>query len=97
MYVTATVTAGIAALDRAALAAASATGLVPVFGTCAGTDRAHQRVVGGARLFALMDIGVERNAYGRQVDSFEADITINGIDHPVRGAVHPRPAHHRRG
>ncbi len=32
-----------------------------------------------------MDIGVERNAYGRQVESFEADLDVTGIDHPVRG------------
>ena len=32
-----------------------------------------------------MDITVRRNAYGRQVDSFEADLDVRGIDHPVRG------------
>ena len=32
-----------------------------------------------------MDIGVERNAYGRQVESFEADVDVAGIEHPVRG------------
>jgi 5'-phosphate synthase pdxT subunit len=58
---------------------------MPVFGTCAGMIVLAERVVGGAPLFALMDIGVERNAYGRQDDSFEADIAVDGIDHPVRG------------
>ena len=43
------------------------------------------RVAGGEPLFGLMDIGVERNAYGRQVESFEADLDVIGIDHPVRG------------
>lgn len=33
----------------------------------------------------LMDIVVRRNAFGRQVASFEADLDIEGIDHPVRG------------
>jgi pyridoxal 5'-phosphate synthase pdxT subunit len=45
---------------------------------------AHQ-VDGGEPLFDLMDIEVRRNAYGRQVDSFEADLDVRGIDHPVRG------------
>ena len=43
------------------------------------------RVLGGDPLFAVMDIGVERNAYGRQVESFEADVVVAGIEHPVRG------------
>jgi pyridoxal 5'-phosphate synthase pdxT subunit len=58
---------------------------MPVFGTCAGMIVLAERVQGGDPLFALMDIGVERNAYGRQVDSFEADLAVRGIDHPVRG------------
>ena len=32
-----------------------------------------------------MDIGVQRNAYGRQVDSFEDEVDVEGIDHAVRG------------
>ena len=44
-----------------------------------------ERVEGGEPLFALMDIGVQRNAYGRQVDSFEADVDVRGIPHLVRG------------
>jgi 5'-phosphate synthase pdxT subunit len=58
---------------------------MPVLGTCAGMIVLAQRVTGGDPLFSLMDIGVERNAYGRQVDSFEADLEVRGIDHPVRG------------
>jgi 5'-phosphate synthase pdxT subunit len=58
---------------------------MPVFGTCAGMIVLAERVVGGDPLFAVMDIGVERNAYGRQVDSFEADVDVEGIEHPVRG------------
>ncbi len=42
-------------------------------------------VLGGEPLFELMDITVRRNAYGRQVDSFETDIEVLGVDHPVRG------------
>jgi pyridoxal 5'-phosphate synthase pdxT subunit len=58
---------------------------MPVFGTCAGTIVLAERVEGLAPLFSLIDITVQRNAYGRQVDSFEADLEVQGIDHPVRG------------
>jgi pyridoxal 5'-phosphate synthase pdxT subunit len=33
----------------------------------------------------LVDVTVRRNAYGRQVDSFEADVDVEGVDHRVRG------------
>jgi 5'-phosphate synthase pdxT subunit len=52
---------------------------MPVLGSCAGLimlDRAH---------LALMDIRAERNAFGRQVRSFEADVELAGID---GGTVH---------
>lgn len=58
---------------------------MPIFGTCAGMIVLAQRVIGGEPLFGVMDIGVQRNAYGRQIDSFEDDVTVEGIDHPVRG------------
>jgi 5'-phosphate synthase pdxT subunit len=51
----------------------------PVFGTCAGMivlDRRHLR---------LVDLEVERNAYGRQVASFEADLALTGEDAPLHG------------
>jgi 5'-phosphate synthase pdxT subunit len=51
----------------------------PLFGTCAGMilfDRAH---------LGLLDLEVERNAYGRQVASFEADVELDGEDEPIRG------------
>ena len=51
----------------------------PVFGTCAGmilVDRAH---------LGLADIEVDRNAYGRQVASFEADLSLDGDERPFRG------------
>jgi 5'-phosphate synthase pdxT subunit len=50
-----------------------------LLGTCAGMilfDRAHLR---------LLDVEVERNAYGRQVASFEADIDLEGDADPLRG------------
>jgi pyridoxal 5'-phosphate synthase pdxT subunit len=51
----------------------------PVFGTCAGmilVDRAH---------LGLADLEVDRNAYGRQVASFEADLALEGDERPFRG------------
>jgi 5'-phosphate synthase pdxT subunit len=58
---------------------------MPILGTCAGMIVLARRVVGGEALLGLMDIGVRRNAYGRQVDSFESDLVVEGIDHRVRG------------
>jgi 5'-phosphate synthase pdxT subunit len=58
---------------------------MPILGTCAGMIVLAERVEGGEPLFGLFDITVRRNAYGRQVDSFEADVDVAGIDHPVRG------------
>jgi 5'-phosphate synthase pdxT subunit len=58
---------------------------MPVIGTCAGMIVLAERVQAGEALFGVMDITVRRNAYGRQVDSFEADLDVRGIDHPVRG------------
>jgi 5'-phosphate synthase pdxT subunit len=51
----------------------------PVFGTCAGLillDRDH---------LGLVDVAVSRNAYGRQVASFEADLELAGEEEPLRG------------
>ena len=58
---------------------------MPILGTCAGMIVLARTVLGGEPLFALMDVTVRRNAYGRQVDSFEADLDVDGIEHPVRG------------
>jgi pyridoxal 5'-phosphate synthase pdxT subunit len=58
---------------------------MPILGTCAGMIVLAHEVDGGEPLFDLMDIEVRRNAYGRQVDSFEADLDVRGVDHRVRG------------
>jgi pyridoxal 5'-phosphate synthase pdxT subunit len=58
---------------------------MPILGTCAGMIVMAKEVIGGDPLFALMDLTVRRNAYGRQVDSFEADLAVTGVKHAVRG------------
>jgi 5'-phosphate synthase pdxT subunit len=58
---------------------------MPILGTCAGMIVLAHEVDGGEPLFDLMDIEVRRNAYGRQVDSFETDLDVRGVDHRVRG------------
>ena len=58
-------------------------GGMPVFGTCAGMIVMATEVEGGEALLKLIDLTVIRNAYGRQVDSFEADVDVRGVG-PVR-------------
>jgi 5'-phosphate synthase pdxT subunit len=50
-----------------------------VLGTCAGM------IVLGRDHLGLADVEVDRNAYGRQVRSFEADVELSGDDRPFRG------------
>jgi 5'-phosphate synthase pdxT subunit len=58
---------------------------MPILGTCAGMIVLATEVLDGDPLFGLLDLTVRRNAYGRQVESFEADLEVRGIAHPVRG------------
>ena len=58
---------------------------MPMLGTCAGMIVMARRVDGGEPLLDLVDVAVRRNAYGRQVESFEADVDVRGISQPVRG------------
>jgi 5'-phosphate synthase pdxT subunit len=60
---------------------------LPAFGTCAGMILLGADVLDGRtdqRCFGAVDIDVRRNAFGRQVDSFEADLSIGAIDDPDR-------------
>ncbi len=60
-------------------------GGMPLYGTCAGMIMMARRLVEGDQpLLGLMDITVRRNAYGRQVDSFETDILIRDIPEAER-------------
>ncbi|WP_319414929.1 pyridoxal 5'-phosphate synthase glutaminase subunit PdxT [Marispirochaeta aestuarii] len=59
---------------------------LPVFGTCAGMILMAKEIVGREQFkLNLLDISVERNAYGRQIDSFEAE-----FEHslPLQGPLH---------
>ena len=62
-------------------------GGMPAFGTCAGMILLGREVLDGRpdqRCYGAVDITVRRNAFGRQVDSFEADLDVAGIDEPDR-------------
>jgi 5'-phosphate synthase pdxT subunit len=68
---------------RTPLAAMLADGLA-VFGTCAGMILLARDVLDGQpeqQAFGVADVAVRRNGYGRQVDSFETDIDVVGLDH----------------
>jgi 5'-phosphate synthase pdxT subunit len=61
---------------------------LPAFGSCAGMILLADRVLGaieGQRTLGGVDVTVRRNAFGRQVDSFETDLEIEGVD---GGPVH---------
>jgi 5'-phosphate synthase pdxT subunit len=63
----------------------------PILGTCAGMillDRSH---------LGLVDLDVERNAFGRQVASFEADLALEGEEEPLRGVFIRAPRVRRAG
>lgn len=71
---------------------------LPVLGTCAGmiflasaTKRYEQPQLG------VLDVVVERNAFGRQVDSFEAALDVVGLDHPVHAVFIRAPWIHKVG
>jgi pyridoxal 5'-phosphate synthase pdxT subunit len=65
----------------------------PVFGTCAGM------ILLGRDHLGLVDVAVDRNAYGRQVSSFEADLELAGEGEPLRGVFirAPRVREHGPG
>lgn len=64
---------------------------MPTFGSCAGMIMLADRLVGGCdgqRTLGGLDVTVRRNAFGRQVDSFEDDLTVtvlrDGVTRPIR-------------
>ncbi len=71
---------------------------LPVFGSCAGLIMLADRLedgAGGQRTFGGIDMTARRNAFGRQVDSFERDVTLrlgdNADERHVSRGVHPGP------
>jgi 5'-phosphate synthase pdxT subunit len=63
----------------------------PILGTCAGL------IVLDSQHLGLLDVDVRRNAYGRQVASFEADLDLAGEDEPLRGVFIRAPRVERVG
>jgi len=59
----------------------------PMLGTCAGMILLAGRLTDGEEpVLGLLDVAVERNAYGRQLDSYEADVDLPAIGHePLHG------------
>ena len=60
-------------------------GGLPAFGTCAGMILLADRIEGGTadqETIGGLDVVVRRNAFGRQVDSFEAELAVTGFDAP---------------
>ena len=62
---------------------------LPVFGTCAGLIMLADTItdgISGQETFGGLDVVVQRNAFGNQVDSFEVDLPFAGIDGTVHAA-----------
>jgi 5'-phosphate synthase pdxT subunit len=73
---------------------------MPVFGTCAGMILLATEVLDGRsdqRSFGAVDLTVRRNAFGRQVASFETDLAVNGLDAPFRAVFIRAPGVERVG
>jgi 5'-phosphate synthase pdxT subunit len=84
---------------RDPLVAALAGGL-PAYGSCAGMILLAAEVLDGPpdqQTFGGLDITVRRNAFGRQVDSFEADLELSGIDGPMHAVFIRAPWVERSG
>ena len=63
---------------------------MPTYGSCAGMILLAERIEGataGQESFGGLDITVRRNAFGRQVDSFESDLLMKGITAPALRAI----------
>ena len=68
---------------------------LPTFGTCAGLIMLANEITGGIEgqeTFGGLDVTVQRNAFGNQLDSFEAEIEMAGISNPVHAAFIRAPS-----
>jgi 5'-phosphate synthase pdxT subunit len=73
---------------------------MPVLATCAGLILLAEGVQDGRADqvgFGVLDVDVRRNAFGRQVDSFEAELDVVGFDHPFHGVFIRAPIVERAG
>jgi 5'-phosphate synthase pdxT subunit len=72
---------------------------MPVWGTCAGMILLAREIVGGEPdgRIGLMDLTVQRNAFGRQVDSFEVDLDFEGLERPIHAVFIRAPLVQRLG
>lgn len=64
---------------------------MPAYGSCAGMILLADRVLGGIegqQTLGGLDVTVRRNAFGRQVDSFETDLVIEGVEDSATAPVH---------
>ena len=80
--------------------AARARAGMPLYGTCAGMILMASEIVGPAAAphrLGIMDCAVRRNAYGRQVDSFEADLDVEGLSEPFTAVFIRAPVVERVG
>jgi len=66
---------------------------IPIWGTCAGMILLAKDIGHEQPLIGVMDIVVERNAFGRQVDSFEIDLPIPALEAVSTPEEHGRPFH----
>jgi pyridoxal 5'-phosphate synthase pdxT subunit len=75
-----------------------AAGGAPIFGTCAGMIVLANEIGGEEPILPLIDVAVRRNAFGRQLDSFEADLPVPVLgDQPVHGVFIRAPIIERTG
>ena len=83
---------------EAPIRAAAQAGM-PVWGTCAGMILLAQDILGGApdARIGLMDMTVHRNAFGRQIDSFETDLDFAGLSKPIHAVFIRAPLVERLG
>jgi pyridoxal 5'-phosphate synthase pdxT subunit len=72
---------------------------MPVFGTCTGLILLAREIAGSPQpRIGRLDVSVQRNAYGRQVDSFEADVEVPSLgEKPIRGVFIRAPKIIRTG
>jgi 5'-phosphate synthase pdxT subunit len=72
---------------------------LPIWGTCAGMILLAREIIGGEPdgRIGLMDLTVQRNAFGRQIDSFETELEFKGLEHPIHAVFIRAPLVERLG